>query len=100
MLVVLGCVLCGVLVVVPGVLSVGIGEGGVGVVVLRWLSDLTHGLCIGGVGSGVVVLDRKRGGSLAGGHGELRCGAVSDAVEDSALIYVSMGGESRLSHWR
>ena len=29
MLVVLSCVLCGVLVVVPGVLSVGVGEGGV-----------------------------------------------------------------------
>ena len=101
MLLVLSCVLCGVLIVVPGVLGVGFGEGGVGVVVvLRWFSDLTLGLYVGGVGSGVVVLDRKGGGLFAGGHGELRCGAVSGAVEDSALIYVSMGDESRLSHWR
>ena len=78
----------------------GVGEGGVGVVVLRWLSDRILGLWIGGVGSGVVVLDRTRGVALAGGHGELRCGAVSGAVEDSVPIYVSMGGKSGLSHWR
>ena len=88
-LLVLICALCGVLVVIQGVVGLGVGEGGVRVVVvLRWFSNLSLGLDIGGVGGCVVVLDQKGGGSFAGGHGELRCGAVSGVVEDSALIYV------------